>query len=422
MPTLDLVFDVNKNVKIMRHHGHSLNSLEVPPEQSTLLFSAPIIESKIVVSGTKLMLTARGGNSQHLVRELEAPKVDLKTIVKSTFEISLGYPSPAKKAYFFGSIICKYNGEITTLTNCMIKKTETEAILLFKKQGEENFTSMGYVVESDYFDDTLVYSAKNTTKHLSTSEAHLLIYDTLKETGASDLTLKQAGTTQFRKNILADFNELFWQGNAQAPPENLTNTTDLNKKIDALKSEVTTRTENLTREKMIKHLKQFPLMIKYMNKKWQNDVNLLLELAPLDPSVLQFANGKALLEILKKLPPSEKYLKFINEEAKEDEEVVIALLNHNTFNVDYCTDKNKSNPRIMLTAIAKSDFIFPAASTSLKSNEEFLLKCIEVKPTTFKHMSEEARSNPLLIKAAISQDETLEKYVGISAKGSLEGL
>lgn len=418
MPTLGLVFDVNKNVKNMRHHGLSTSFIEVPPNQSTLLFSAPVIDSKIIASGTNLILIARGGNSQHLVRELEAPNVDLMTIVKSTFEMSLRYPSPARKAYFFGSITCKYNGVITTFKNCMIKKSGNEAILLFKKQGEENFTSIGYVIESDFYDDTMVYSPKNSTKQLTSSEANLLIYDTLRETEASDLTLKQAGTTPFPKNILAEFNELFWQGNEQDPSENMTNKLDLNNKIDDFKKKVITFTKNLTREEMIKRLKQFPMMIKYADEKWQNDVSLLLELIPLDPTVLQFANSKTLLEILKQLP-AEKYLKYVSEEAKEDEEVVIAFLKHNTFNIDDCTNKNKSNPRIMLAAIAKSDFMFPVAAASLKNNEDFLLKCIEIKPTTFKHMSEEARSNPLLVSAAISQDEKLKKYVGISVKDNL---
>lgn len=125
LPTLDLVFDINSQLKNKRQKGDSARTINVPPQHSTLLFSSSVVDSKIIINGSKLLLAARGGSSQHLVRELEAPNIDIQQIAKATFESTMGFPSPAKKSYYFGTITCQYNGKLTVLENCMLKKNRS---------------------------------------------------------------------------------------------------------------------------------------------------------------------------------------------------------------------------------------------------------------------------------------------------------
>lgn len=286
--------------------------------------------------------------------------------------------------------------------------------MLFKPAEENDFCCTGYTEQSDFFTDERAFVPTNQTRQLSLGEVNLLIYDTLNETQASNSTLAQAGTTQFDKDILANFNDLFWHGGKQTPSyaEDITNGQNLKTKIDTLKKELALSTENLAKDDVIKLIKRYPLIIKFLDEKWQNDHNILMNVLPFDPNVLQVAGNKTLLAMIKDLPFDKTYLAYASPAAKDNEEVVIAFLNHNEFNFDYCSKKMRSNPNVMLVAIAKNSMFFPSASDDLKNNEDFLLKCIETSPKAFKHMSEQARNNPRLVKAAIALDSSLKKYVG----------
>ena len=132
----------------------------------------------------------------------------------------------------------------------------------------------------------------------------------------------------------------------------------------------------------------------------------------------QIASPEAILELLPKLPKGETYLKYLNQSAKTNKELVIALLEDSMFNIDYCTPENKANPDIMLAAVKSSAKCFPYVADNLKNDEDFLIKSLEVSPKTFKHMSEIARSNKKLADKASFHDKELEQYFGVSMKNN----
>lgn len=373
LPTLDKVLDLKSEIK---RQGKEILVL---PHLKTVLFSFPIVEGKLRIQGKELLLASRGGTSQHLIHELEAPNCDIKEIAKTLFESTMGFPSPAKKAYFFGKVTCLYNGKLTELENCMLKKSDKESLLLFKVKGEERFVCMNYCEESDFYDDTRMFVPKNQTTALSLNEIKLLIYDTLEETKASNETLLQSGTT-FNKDILSNFNHIFWSNEEE--------------KVDLkeMKRNFINATDHLSEGEVIQLVSRFPILIKYLGEKWKENKNILMGAIESYPAVLEVTDNKTLRELLQFLPPDKTYLAYTSLAAREDEETVTAFLNHNPFNIDHCSKKMKNNENVMLNAVRKSGMFFPLASEELKENEKFLGECLKIAPDTLKHMSVKARN------------------------------
>lgn len=373
LPTLNKVLDLKSKFKL------PLKEIVVLPELTTVLFSFPIFDGKLSVQGKELIFASRGGDSHHLVKELEAPHIDILKLAKATFESTMGFPSPAKKAYYFGKIMCLYHGKLTELENCMFKKTDKECLLLFKVKDEENFTCMNYSEKSDFYTDERMFVPKNQTKALSLREVDLFIYDTLEETQASNETLLQSGVSAFGKDSAANFNSIFWSHEKAKV------------NLKEMKKDFIESTDSLSEEEVLTFVNRFPLLIKYLGKKWINYLPIFLGAVDTVPSVLEATENKTLMELLKFLPRDKTYLSYTNLAAKEDEETVIAFLEHNPFNIDYCSKKMKNNIQVMLTAVAKNSKFFPLASEELKMNQEFLLKCLEIAPDTLKNMSVSAR-------------------------------
>lgn len=402
-PTLEGIIDIHGELKKQHIRTDSTSVLNVPSEQSTMLLSSPVIDSKIVIEGPKLTLISRGGTSQHLIRELEAPNVDIEQIAKATFEIGLGLSSPAKKAYYFGKVTCKYNGELKELENCMFKKTDTECYLLFKVKGEDGFTYVNYVEEKN------AAVPKNKTSKLSSKEAELLVYDTLRETQASKGNLEQIGVTPFdsRKDILNSFPALFWHNESL-----IENRADLDQYLTKLESEIEQAFANSSNEEIIELLERSPVFFRYLDKKWRSDVSIITKVVPTYPSALEFVDNDTLKEVIKVLPSRKGFLKYCSSEARGNEEIVALFLKHNLFgNIDACGKSAKNNSNLMLIAVSKYAGIFPFIGEDLKNDDEFLMKCVEVAPSVFKHMSEKARSNPLIVEKALAKDSNLKKYV-----------
>lgn len=413
LPTLSLIFDIHKNLKKLRKKGLDNQIIEVPVDRSTLLFSDPVINSSIVIKGQQLILISGGGNAQHLIKELDASNLNILNIAKMTFESSIGHPSPAKKAYFFGSVKCLYHNNAVELQNCMIKKTDTECLLLFKVKGEENSVVIRYVIKSNWMTDEKSYEPLGEPTALSSNEIDLLVYETLYETKASELTLKQIGTTIFNKNILSEFDSIFWPDKKDF---SIKDESSLYSNIIQIKMKISALTKNLTLEEVIKFTMRYPLIAKYINEKWHNNEEFLMTLLPHAANVMEIASPETILKLLPRLPQDEAYLKYISASAKSNQALMVALIQHNFYNFDYLTSENKADPVIMLAAVKLHPDVFPYIAESLKNDEEFLIQCLEVAPHTFKHMSEAARSNPELIQKAISQNQGLENDSGMGLK------
>lgn len=415
LPTLGLIFNVNNELKEMQKNGLDKDKIKVPPEQSTLFFSAPVIENSIVVDSPKLILTAGGGNSQHLIKELDAPNLEILDIAKSTFEIlsNAEFPTPAKKAYFFGSVKCKYKGELVEIQDCMIKKTPQECLLLFKIKGNDNHVAVRYISENNFYDDLVNYKPIDNDIKLTSEEMDLLVYDTLSETAPSELTLKQSGTTAFNKNMLSEFDNLFWQDKKQS---SVTDISSLDWKIYTLKTRISVLTQELSLEKVLDFAKRYPLIAKYVHDKWHNNSEFLLGLCPHDPNILQIATPETILKLLGTLPGDPPLLKYLSQSAKANEDLVLALIKLNPGNCAHFTPENRANPKIILALLPMYPDYFGYVDGKLKNDENFLIECLKVAPKTFKHMSEEARSNPTLIEIATKENKEMEEYVGVNVK------
>ena len=105
-----------------------------------ILFSKPIFKGVLKQElNESTALVSTGGRSQHFIKELEVPYLDLQYLICHSLGAldpsARGFPEHvlgAKKLFFIGKLTCKYNNQTTVLQNVVFSNRRDSAVLLFK--------------------------------------------------------------------------------------------------------------------------------------------------------------------------------------------------------------------------------------------------------------------------------------------------
>lgn len=115
-----------------------------------------------------------------------------------------------------------------------------------------------------------------------------------------------------------------------------------------------------------------------------------------------------------------KYLSLdsLDEDMKSDEDVVLAAVTKNGFDLNYASENLKNNEKIVLVAMEKSPHTLKFASANLKDNEKVVLTGVNKNPQVLQYASDKLKGNEELVLAAVTKSGVALQYANEGLKAN----
>ncbi|WP_257287331.1 PEP/pyruvate-binding domain-containing protein [Endozoicomonas sp. SESOKO2] len=106
-------------------------------------------------------------------------------------------------------------------------------------------------------------------------------------------------------------------------------------------------------------------------------------------------------------------LKYACQKARNDKNLVLAIIAVHPDNLKYVSEELKSNKEVVLAAVAQEGNLLEYASLGMKDNDEVVMAAIANYPGAFEYASHRIRSDKNMIKILIADDFTHLRYAGL---------
>ena len=162
--------------------------------------------------------------------------------------------------------------------------------------------------------------------------------------------------------------------------------------------------ENTILEKMISN----PFIFEEIDKKYLSDVELMIKVFSIEPSLVLRYSSKELFEndsfVEKVLSTNLKdncvknlIIKLCRNKIKNNKELSLLAIKENWKYLEYAIDELKDDENFILTEITQNSNILDYTSERLKNDRNFILKAMEIDVLTFHSASEELQNDKEII-------------------------
>lgn len=195
-----------------------LNKKEIPKGNARIyLFSKPVFEDILTVEGNSpIAFLSTGDTSQHLIKAINAPEIELEALADNTFNIwsKLKDSEPASKAFYIAKMTCKVYHESKIVFQILIKKLPNVREVIFRIEGEEDFRRIKFTKPKNAKDN---WKKNHPDDSLNYAKALYEYYWTAMETKSSEQSLCAATLgRQGEGDFIDALKNMFW-GDQELP-------------------------------------------------------------------------------------------------------------------------------------------------------------------------------------------------------------
>ena len=125
-------------------------------------------------------------------------------------------------------------------------------------------------------------------------------------------------------------------------------------------------------------------------------------------------------EIIRVMESNGLQLKYVDKAFKNNEDIVLAAVTENGLALEFADDSLKSNEAIVLAAVRQNRLAFEFADDSLKSDKAFVLAAVTQNGLALKFAHDSLKSNEDIVLAAVRQNRSAFKFADRSLKKTIE--
>ena len=133
--------------------------------------------------------------------------------------------------------------------------------------------------------------------------------------------------------------------------------------------------------------RQAGYVLPYLSKRLINDKDFMINIIMKNQTILfdkklKVRNNKEfILAFTKAVYIHERFLNFISEELRDDEDVFLAAMEKNRLTFEFASERLLNNREFILNAIKKDHNVITFVTERLKNNKDFILDAIKIKPS-----------------------------------------